>query len=257
MNRNAAILEIAEAVKAAASELIPVGEVRFALNKRPASLFRSVGAGGSCFSKEIVSLDVDPMLDLMEEKNRRLIRYTVAHELHHAARWRSKGCGRSLGEALVFEGLADHFARQMEPLVIMPWTRPMRPFSRSLCRLQLFPVLRTPVFNRNTWFYRGSAWRGIPRWAGYSLGYEIVGDYLVGSGQKASDCHDTAAALVIKKRKNSFRRSVSRSEAGRGASSNHVLIDRPHSAHFLKGLTFPRRRPADLLTGNWIVPRSP
>jgi len=201
MDRNAAILEIAEEVRASASKLIPVGEVRFTVNRRPKTVVPFIGVGGSCFSTEVVSLDVDPTLDITDEKKRRLIRYTVAHELHHAARWRSVGCGRSLREALVFEGLADHFARQMEPSVVMPWTRPMGPFARSMCRLQLSVISRARLFSRRVWFYRGSAVRGIPRWAGYSLGYEIVGRYLDKGGLKASDCHGTPAALVLEKRK--------------------------------------------------------
>ncbi|MEO6995572.1 MAG: DUF2268 domain-containing putative Zn-dependent protease [Lacunisphaera sp.] len=200
MDRNAAILEIAEEVKAIASKLIPAGEVRFRVNSRPKAVVPFVGVGGSCFSKEVVSLDVDSKLDFTDEKKRRLIRYTVAHELHHAARWHSVGCGRSLGEALVFEGLADHFARQIEPSVVMPWTRSMSPVSRSMCRFQVSLILQAPFFSRRVWFYRGSAWRGIPRWAGYSLGYEIVGRYLDSSGQNASDCCSTPAMLVIKKR---------------------------------------------------------
>lgn len=196
-NRSSAILELAEEVKASASALIPVREVGFVINHRSANIIPFIGVGGSCFRKEVVSLDVDPTLEFTEEK-RRLIKYTIAHELHHAARWRSVGCGRSLREAVVFEGLADHFARQMEPLVVMPWTRAMEPFSRAMCRLQFFVTSRGPLFSRNTWFYRGSAWRGIPRWAGYALGYEIVGCYLDRSGRKASDCHDTSAALVMK-----------------------------------------------------------
>lgn len=199
MNRNAAILEIAEAVKARAVKLIPVHETQFAINTRPKGIIPCVGVGGSCFSKDTVSLDVDPALDLADEKKRRLIRYTVAHELHHAARWHSVGCGRSLGDALIFEGLADHFASEMEPSVEMPWTRPMNAFFRSSCRLQFLVVSRRPFFCHNTWFYRGSRWRAIPRWAGYALGYEIVGRYLRRTGMSASACHATPAILVIKK----------------------------------------------------------
>ncbi|WP_411911731.1 DUF2268 domain-containing putative Zn-dependent protease [Rhodovulum sulfidophilum] len=38
---------------------------------------------------------------------------TIVHELHHALRWRGPGYGRTLGEALVTEGLAGHFAQQL------------------------------------------------------------------------------------------------------------------------------------------------
>ncbi|HVT28491.1 MAG TPA: DUF2268 domain-containing putative Zn-dependent protease [Lacipirellulaceae bacterium] len=73
----------------------------------------------------------------------------------------------------------------------------MRPVSRGLCGIQ-FQVLQHRTFDRQTWFYRGALWRGIPRWAGYSLGFEIVGRYLALTRQRTSDIHAMPAAVVLK-----------------------------------------------------------
>src|SRR4051812_16473282 len=104
---DAAIAELAEGVLAETSRLIPVAGVRFVINHRPAAIVPEIGIGGSCYEPTTVSLDVRVGFDLGAEAGRRQIRYTVAHELHHAARWRSVGYGRSLGEGIVTEGLAD------------------------------------------------------------------------------------------------------------------------------------------------------
>lgn len=199
MNPAPIIAAIAEEVCVEALRLIPVDGVKFTINQRPGGIVPGIGAGGCCFVADLVSLDVDPRLDLTNERSRRIVRYTVAHELHHAARWRSVGSGRIFSEHMVFEGLADHFARQIEPEMLMPWTRPMSSYGRFMCRCQLPLVLRPRRYNRGVWFFRGSRWRGIPRWAGYSLGFEIVGRYLQAVGKRASDCHAIPAAEVLDK----------------------------------------------------------
>jgi len=47
----------------------------------------------------------------------------IAHECHHAMRWREVGYGRTLLEALVSEGLAGHFVRELYQSEPEPWER--------------------------------------------------------------------------------------------------------------------------------------
>lgn len=197
MSSGAAILEIAEEVLSGALGLLPVDGVRFKINPPGNAIVPEVGVGGSCFRRDLVSIHVSPRLDPADEKNRRLIRYTVAHELHHAARWRSVGYGRSLGEALITEGLADHFARELVPTQVMPWTTPLAAGPRFLCGLQLRLHLPWRSHNHRLWFFSGSRLLGIPRWAGYSLGFEFVGRYLKKVRKEASECHDTPASKIL------------------------------------------------------------
>lgn len=200
MDPNTLILEIIEEARGRAAELMPLMGVHFAVNQCPANIVPHTGVGGSCFSRDLVSIDVAPRLDLTQERVRRVIRYTASHELHHAARWRSVGYGRTLGEGMVSEGLADRFAHEMVPEPVMPWARPMDSFSRMMCRWQLPLALNSRFYSRRIWFFYGSPLRGIPRWAAYSLGYEVVGRYLEVARKKASDCHATPAAEVLRKK---------------------------------------------------------
>jgi uncharacterized protein YjaZ len=200
--RNSLILQLADEVRAKAAALIPVHDVSFAINESHSAIIPEIGVGGSCYASGLVSIDVSQTVEMSTPALDQVLRYTIAHELHHAARWRSVGCGRSLGEAWVFEGLADHFAQQLTPGVVMPWTRQMTYFSRRVCHAYLPFALRLNRYDRHIWFSRGSILKGIPRWAGYSLGFELVGRHLSLSGNAASDCHATSAADVLQRPNN-------------------------------------------------------
>jgi hypothetical protein len=103
---------------------------------------------------------------------------SVAHELHHSSRIRTgPGYGNTLAEALVSEGLADHFTEEAFPKT------PPQPWDHSLTKAQeksLWRAARGVLdipdgYDHEAWFVGGG---NAPRWAGYSLAYDIVGAYL-------------------------------------------------------------------------------
>ena len=106
--------------------------------------------------------------------------FTLAHELDHAARiLRGPGIDDTLLDWFVAEGMADRFADEVFPATppsagdhalsaqqtVDLWAR-ARPRLRDI---QTIPRLRR-------WFIGG---RGVPRWTGYTIGYDIVSEYLV------------------------------------------------------------------------------
>jgi uncharacterized protein YjaZ len=101
---------------------------------------------------------------------------TIYHEFHHALRWEGPGYGFSLGEALVTEGLAQHFVHQAMDCAAEPW-------EAVLTRAALAPFadmanaqFDVSDYSHADWFFNAQP---MPRWLGYSLGYAIVGDYLL------------------------------------------------------------------------------
>lgn len=104
---------------------------------------------------------------------------TLAHELHHARRWRSEGLGTLLG-ALVFEGLAQHY--EMEERGEMPL------YARSTVDLEALWTRASQQldgpYDHQAWFF-GSAGQGLPRWGGYALGFELVRRFLEHAGGDA------------------------------------------------------------------------
>jgi Predicted Zn-dependent protease (DUF2268) len=120
----------------------------------------------------------------------------AAHELHHVSRsTRGAGYGATLGEALVSEGLADHFAG--EAYAEAPprsWIRPLTPEEERTWWQRARAELGSRAYDHAEWFFGGLE---IPESIGYRLGYQIVGAYLEQTGRTAADAFDVDAATVI------------------------------------------------------------
>ena len=112
---------------------------------------------------------------------------TVAHEFHHVLRWRGPGYGRTLGEALVSEGLAGRFAAQLYGEAPEPWEDALA--EDDLADLAHVARARWTAadYDHAQWFFGQG---GYPRWAGYTLGYRLVGAHL------AAHAGETAASLA-------------------------------------------------------------
>lgn len=109
----------------------------------------------------------------------------IAHEMHHAMRFQSIGYPKTLGDAFVSEGLAGRFVEELFQNDPEPWEHA---FSRL--ELQEYVPLAQKNFNNSDYDY--AEWTagtgGLPRWLGYTLGYEIVGDFIANnSGARASN----------------------------------------------------------------------
>ncbi|ADV68420.1 DUF2268 domain-containing putative Zn-dependent protease [Deinococcus maricopensis] len=103
---------------------------------------------------------------------------TLAHELHHARRWRGPGYGHTLLEALVSEGLAQH--HEATERGHAPMYACIHADLESLWA-QAQEGLHRP-HDHAAWFF-GTA--HLPRWAGYALGYELVRRYFQQHGGNA------------------------------------------------------------------------
>lgn len=113
---------------------------------------------------------------------------TLAHELHHARRWRGPGYGQTLLEALVSEGLAQHY--EVEERGGPPPYAHLEADLDELWR-RAEPELSAPTYDHNTWFYGSAA--GLPRWAGYAPGFELVRRFLLREDGDAVTHVDTPA----------------------------------------------------------------
>jgi hypothetical protein len=123
---------------------------------------------------------------------------TVAHELHHSSRIRmGPGYGITLAEALVTEGLADHFAADAFPETPpQPWDHALSAEQETELWRKAQPILEAPGgYNHQAWFLGGG---DLPRWAGYTLGYRIAEAYL-GDDRSAASAVGTSAATVIER----------------------------------------------------------
>lgn len=192
---------ITEAANAAVERIqrhLPIGDVDVVVQRNPFATIPELGVGGFCPSAHLVHVSLDPenpgFPGVLEEHLAR----TLAHELHHCARWRGPGYGRSLGEALVSEGLADHFDLQVHPgSQRYAWSRALD--EAGLCEVWelAHPALWEVGYDHAYWFFNTSA-EGPPYHAGYALGFRLVEAFLnANPGRSPSDLAPTPAELIL------------------------------------------------------------
>lgn len=132
------------------------------------------GHGGYAPEPGVIYVTVDPdHADLRMNAGRSLERM-LAHELHHSSRWDDPGYGHTLGQALVSEGLAGHFEQEAfggEPEL---WeSLPVSILRSHIARAQ--KEWASVEYGHEAWFFGSPE---LPRWLGYSMGYQLVARYL-------------------------------------------------------------------------------
>lgn len=106
-----------------------------------------------------------------------LLSMTVAHELHHAARWNGIGFGDTLFDVLISEGMGKLFegevtGLELDPLIAKFGTDEMRGWYAKAKKEFL-----SEKYSYADWFF-GSEARAIPKRMGYALGCYIVSEYM-------------------------------------------------------------------------------
>lgn len=122
----------------------------------------------------LIFISVDPENSVFKANNEASLERMFAHELHHMARWDGPGYGVTLGQALVSEGLAGFFAREVCGGEPEPWER----LRHSVTQPYLAKAGQDwdrPDYDHAAWFFGVGC---LPRWLGYSLGYQLVARYL-------------------------------------------------------------------------------
>ena len=103
----------------------------------------------------------------------------LAHELHHSKRVvDGPGYGSTLLDAIVAEGGADAFVREVYPSApAIPWVHPLAADEERTVWHSARAALGAPddLDLHNQWFVGG---QGLPKWAGYRLGYAVARAYL-------------------------------------------------------------------------------
>lgn len=137
------------------------------------------GVGGRACMPGLIEVTVNPGRFAQDH----LLRVLV-HEMHHLMRWEGPGYGRSLGEALVSEGLAGHFVTQVLGGEPDPWDM-ARPGPG--CLRQAGHLWARREFDFAEWFHgRGK----IRKWSGYGIGHQLILEHL------SQDPDETAASLA-------------------------------------------------------------
>ncbi len=182
--------EVAEKV----SSKLSLPEVDVMMADNPNNVIPETGVGGFAINANLLYVNIDTDSLHFQSHLRQEIVSTITHELHHCTRIHSIGYGKTLLEAMVSEGLADHFDIELNGYAPNPWSVALTDEEINTFFEKASLEFRKESYDHAAWFF-GSEERGIPRWAGYSLGFELVGNYMKKTGKSAADLVKAPASL--------------------------------------------------------------
>jgi uncharacterized protein YjaZ len=110
----------------------------------------------------------------------------LGHELHHCMRYRGPGYGNTLRESLVSEGLACVFETELRSGTPPFYCTNVSTELLGPLMNQMAGELDLSPYDHSGWFF-GSVERGIPRYAGYCVGYAAVARYVKDTGKSAAE----------------------------------------------------------------------
>lgn len=156
--------------------LMPIDNVAIIVTADSRRAIRELGIGGSANSLTEIRISVDPNSPFVSASLQFELFPLLAHELHHTMRHRTAGYGSTLFTAMISEGLADHFAMEVAGIDPPIWSEVLVEEDLQFWIDEASPVWSRSPYNHNAWFFGEGG--EIPRWTGYSMGFEMVRRFL-------------------------------------------------------------------------------
>ncbi|MBN1505867.1 MAG: hypothetical protein JW955_03430 [Sedimentisphaerales bacterium] len=169
---------IIERIKRAVSEvgkIVAVTNVEFRVVVFPEKTLPDKGISGVAPNKEDICILLDPTYPRLRKSLSEELVAVIAHEYHHTLRYRTVGSGATLFEAIMSEGLADLFCMEVtghEP----PWAKQIPKEELAPWRAKAEKEWFNSDYDSLAWFVGLNS--DIPRGTGYSMGRNIVAEYL-------------------------------------------------------------------------------
>lgn len=174
--------------------LLPLRDrVTIAAGVDPARTIRETGIGARAWASDRIDVWIDPAHPWVDAAGEEELLAMLAHELHHCARWTRPGYGATLGETLVSEGLACVFETGFRGGVPPFWARALDARALRATEAIALRQMDDRRYDHRAWFF-GDPERGLPRHAGYSLGFEIVARHVRGTGRSAAQLVNVPAS---------------------------------------------------------------
>jgi len=188
------IRSLLEDVAARAAGALDLGMIQVTVTVDAGRAIPGWGIGGYALGPTEIEIVVDPGFPGLDQVLIDRLPHIAAHEMHHAVRWCGPGPYATLLEALVFEGMADHFGREVVGAPLPPWTQAF-PRRETVLYLERARPEFDRTFDFEAWFFGVAT--DLPVWTGYTLGYRLVGDYLAANpGTSAASLVDTPAEAL-------------------------------------------------------------
>lgn len=198
---SAELKSVANSAVASVKKSLPIRDLDIVFYDNPGATFTEEemgGIGGFTPNAHTVFISLNPRHKSFQSALKNHLFFTLVHELHHTIRWQKQVDGDTLLEAMIFEGLADHFAMEVtgrkKPTI---YSDALTPEQKKIFLKKASEEWSKPTYNHNEWFY-GSTPKIIPRWTGYTLGFDLVAKYLnTHSGLPASTLATADASLFV------------------------------------------------------------
>lgn len=176
--------------------LMPLDEVSIRILAGTATVIPEIGIGGRAFGTEDVQIVLNPESPNLEASLPTELFSLIAHELHHTMRQRTVGYGADLLGAMISEGLADHFSIEVAGVDPPLWSTALSETELEVWKVRAQEEWFNRNYNHDAWFF--GAGGEIPRWAGYTIGFQLVEEFLAAHpDQRASTLFDEAAQAFV------------------------------------------------------------
>lgn len=156
-----------------------------------------LGANGQAHGPGRLTMMVDPASPRVAEPElEQRLGALLAHELHHVARARGPGFGRSLGAQLVTEGLAQVFEEECghpPPCYAVA----LSPGQLAAYGARARAVADSTDYDNPAWMFGRRGNPDFPRHGGYSFGYTLVKAWVHARGSTAAASAQVAAAELL------------------------------------------------------------
>ncbi|CAN5182848.1 DUF2268 domain-containing protein [soil metagenome] len=156
---------------------IPAKNVDVIMYHNPEGAVPEQGIGGYCPNGNITYISLDPAFSNLKDSIKKELKRILAHELHHTLRWQNPGYGETLLDAMITEGLADHFDIEVYNEQPQPWSITLSEHELQRMMKKAKTEFDNKEYDHFAWFF-GNEELGIPRWTGYAIGFHLVKQYL-------------------------------------------------------------------------------
>ena len=153
----------------------------------PKNVIPEIGIGGSSPGPYNIYVSLNPKFSTFTVEDLVL---TILHESHHCMRWRKLGYGRTLGEAMITEGLATLFEEELsgKPPIYAQVKIEQAEIEKARKNLD------NKKYNHSEWFFGA---KDVQRWFAYTYGYQLSKAYSKKVNKSAAELVNTPAKLFL------------------------------------------------------------
>jgi len=177
-----AIVQVVRNTVSAVRRLMDVNGVTIRIETGTAYVISEIGLGGRTSPGGEILIVINPDSSVWPESLSTELFPLLAHEMHHVMRIRAVSYGSNLLEAMVTEGLADQFSIELAGIDSPIWSTALSADELEIWSERARAQWFDGGYSHDAWFFGTGG--EIPRWAGYSIGFELTRVFLLANPER-------------------------------------------------------------------------